>query len=70
MSVTILIFLLLTAILALPKHSNSELHGMHLVVGGKREAGAHVFHNARGLVGLQVLEKSVIDRLLESSAFC
>ena len=42
---------------------------MHLVVGGEGEAGAHVFHDARGLVGLQVLEKSVVDRLLESSAF-
>ena len=48
---------------------NSELHGVNLIVSGKREACAHVLHDAWGLVCLQVLHQGVVDGLLESSAF-
>ena len=41
---------------------------MHLVVSGEREASAHVLHDAGRLVGLQVLEESVVDGLLGGSA--
>ena len=46
----------------------SELHGVHLVVAGEAEAGAHVLHDARRLVSLQVLEQGVINRLLQGGA--
>ena len=41
---------------------------MHFVVPGEGEASAHVVHNAWGLIGLEVLDESVINGLLESSA--
>ena len=42
---------------------------MHLVVLGEGEAGAHVLVNEGSLVRLQVLDKCVIDRLLQRGAF-
>ena len=41
---------------------------MHFVVLGEGEASAHVVHNAWGLIGLEVLDESVINGLLESGA--
>lgn len=41
---------------------------MHLVVLGEGEAGAHVLVNAGSLVRLEVLDKRIIDGLLEGGA--
>jgi len=41
---------------------------VHLVVSGERETRAHVLIEERGLVGLDVLDKGVVNGLLEGGA--